>query len=69
MLSGIEGQGIIENCDSVYKTGIPYVATELLLYLGRDEGKEPEPTYLNFSYQPMYDTEMKLMGCLSSDMK
>jgi PAS domain S-box-containing protein len=60
----LEGQGIMEKLDSVYKTGVPYVVTELLLYLGRDEGKEPEPTYLNFSYQPMYDTEMKIDGIL-----
>lgn len=57
-------QGIIQKLDKVYETGEPYVVTEKLLYLSRDEGKEPEPTYLNFSYQPMYDTEKNITGIL-----
>jgi PAS domain S-box-containing protein len=50
--------------DQVYETGIPYVGTELLLHVSRDEGKEPEPTYFNFSYQPMYDLDKKIDGIL-----
>ena len=61
----IISQGIIEKLDKVYQTGEPYVETESLLYLSRDEGKEPEPTYLNFSYQPMYDTDAKINGILA----
>lgn len=57
-------QGIIEKLDTVYQTGEPYVVTERLLYLSRDEGKEPEPTYLNFSYQPMYDADKNISGIL-----
>jgi PAS domain S-box-containing protein len=57
-------QGIIEKLDKVYQTGEPYVVTEMLLYLSRDEGKEPEPTYLNFSYQPMYDPDKNISGIL-----
>ncbi|MEO8719728.1 MAG: PAS domain-containing protein [Ginsengibacter sp.] len=57
-------QGIIEKLDKVYQTGNPYVVTERKLYLSRDEGKEPETTYLNFSYQPMYDTDKKINGIL-----
>jgi PAS domain S-box-containing protein len=57
-------QGIIEKLDHVYRTGEPYVVTEMLLYLSRDEGKEPEPTYLNYSYQPMYDTDKNISGIL-----
>jgi PAS domain S-box-containing protein len=57
-------QGIIEKLDHVYQTGEPYVVTEMLLYLSRDEGKEPEPTYLNYSYQPMYDADRNINGIL-----
>lgn len=63
-LPEIISQGIPEKLDRVFQTGEPYVVTEQLLYLARDEGKEPEPTYLNFSYQPMYDTEKQITGIL-----
>lgn len=60
----LEGQGVLENLTRVYNTGEPYVVTERLLYLARDEGKEPEPTYLNFSYQAMYDAHKQVSGIL-----
>lgn len=63
-LPELKGQGIIEKLTKVYNTGEPYVVTELLLNLARDEGKDPEPTYLNFSYQAMYDTQKKVNGIL-----
>ncbi|MEO6135742.1 MAG: PAS domain-containing sensor histidine kinase [Ginsengibacter sp.] len=60
----LKGQGVFELLNNVYNTGEPFVVTEKLLFLGRDEGKEPEPTYLNFSYQPMYDKEHEIDGIL-----
>ncbi len=63
-LPELEGQGIMEKLYNVYHTGEPYVVTEMLLHLGRDEGKEPEPTYLNFSYQPMYNAKKEIKGIL-----
>jgi len=63
-LPELASQGIIEKLDRVYETGEPYVATELLLHLSRDEGKEPEPTYLNYSYQAMFDADGKIIGIL-----
>lgn len=63
-LPELVSQGIIEILDKVYQTGEPYVVTERLLYLSRDEGKEPEPTYLNYSYQPMYDGDGNINGIL-----
>lgn len=63
-LPELKGQGILEKLTQVYNTGEPYVVTEQLLYLARDEGKEPEPTYLNFSYQAMYNAHKKVNGIL-----
>ena len=60
----LKGQGFIEKLDEVFKTGKPLVVTEMLIYLARDEGKEPEPTYLNFSFQPMYNYEKEINGVL-----
>ncbi len=63
-LPELKGTGIIELLESVYNTGKPYVGTELLLYVSRDEGKAPEATYFNFSYQPMYNTDKEIDGIL-----
>jgi PAS domain S-box-containing protein len=63
-LPELASQGITEILDKVFQTGEPYVITERLLYLSRDEGKEPEPTYLNYSYQPMYDADKNISGIL-----
>lgn len=60
----LEGQGILEILERVYTTGEPFVVTERLLYLARDEAQEPEATYLNFSYQPMYSKDNKIDGIL-----
>lgn len=62
----LEGQGIRETLESVYRTGEAYVVTEKLLYLPRDEGKEPEPVYLNFSYQPIHNVQNEINGILVS---
>jgi PAS domain S-box-containing protein len=48
----------------VYETGEPYVGTETRALVSRDEGKEPEPGYFNFSYQPIYDVEKQIEGIL-----
>ena len=63
-LPELKDTNIIELLQNVYTTGVPFVATEMGLLLSRDEGKEPEPTYFNFSYQPMYNIEKEIDGIL-----
>ncbi len=58
----LEGQGIHELLDQVYRTGEPYVATERETRLKR-HGKE-ETTYLNFSYHPMRNVAGEVEGIL-----
>lgn len=60
----LKAQGIVEKLDIVFETGEAYVVTERLLYIAHDENKEPEPTYLNFSYQPMVDGNGNISGIL-----
>jgi len=60
----LDNQKIFELLDNVYKTGKTFVGTELQLVLSRDEGKEPEPVYLNFSYQPMFNSDSQVDGIL-----
>ena len=54
----------ISRLQHVYETGEPYVATETRAFISRDEGKEPEPRYFNFSYQPIYNIEKQIDGVL-----
>ena len=63
-LPELQKTGILELLDNVYKTGVPYVATEMLLNMSRDQGKAPETMYFNFSYQPLYDLNRAIDGIL-----
>ncbi|MBC7553171.1 MAG: PAS domain-containing protein [Taibaiella sp.] len=63
-LPELAGQGIDVLLDNVYNTGIPYVGTEVLVTLARDEGELPEDRYFNFSYQPIYDENKVIYAIL-----
>ena len=63
-LPELVGQGILEKLDMVYQTGTTLVVTERLVYIARDEHLAPEPTYLNFSYQPMKGRDDEIYGIL-----
>jgi len=63
-LPELKNTAIIPLLQKVYTTGTPFVGTEMRLLLSRDEGKEPEPTYFNFSYQPMYNLDKEIDGIL-----
>jgi len=58
----LQGQGIDELLDQVYRTGEPYVAHEHETRLRR-HGKE-DTTYLNFSYHPMRNMAGEVEGIL-----
>ncbi|MGH2648671.1 MAG: PAS domain-containing sensor histidine kinase, partial [Ginsengibacter sp.] len=63
-LPELKDAGLLELLENVYKTGKPFVVTESLLYISRDEGKAPEPTYFNFSYQPIFNLNNEIDGIL-----
>lgn len=58
----LEDQSIYKLLNHVYKTGNPFVGTEQLFYLSRAEDEKPRPIYLNFSLQPIHDSENKISG-------
>ncbi|MEO6814383.1 MAG: CheR family methyltransferase [Ginsengibacter sp.] len=60
----IRGTETMVLIDNVYKTGVTHVGTETLIYLSRDEGREPEASYFNFSYQPMFNLTKEIDGIL-----
>ena len=60
----VEGQGFLEILDDVYRSGVPFVGTDVLIHLGMP-GQAPEPRYLDFVYQPLRDGEGNITGILA----
>jgi PAS domain S-box-containing protein len=59
-LPEVEGQGFFELLDNVYRTGEPFIGSELPVRLSRAEGGEER--YVDFVYQPMRDAAGKISG-------
>jgi len=58
----LEGQGIFELLDRVYRTGEPYVANELEVNIRRARDREPEQAFFNLTYQPMCTADGAVYG-------
>ena len=52
-LPEIEGQGFLDLLHTVYTSGEPYAASEMLVRLDRDQDGVLEDVYVDFVYQPM----------------
>ncbi len=61
-LPELAGQGIYELLDTVYETGEPYEAHALRAQLQRRPGAELESVYVNIIYQPIRDSDNKVLG-------
>ena len=61
-LPELENQDLIEELDIVYKRSKPHTASERQIILKR--GKELEERYINFVYQPMYESATNNKGIL-----
>ena len=59
----LESQGMKAILDQVYKSGDPYVATELAIDLFRKS--QMETVYVNFVYEPLYDLEGNINGIIA----
>jgi PAS domain S-box-containing protein len=49
----IEGQGLLERVDGVYRTGVPWTAMEHRVLIDRNEDGTPEEYWFNLGYQPL----------------
>lgn len=56
---------IVPLLDQVYRTGIPYIGTEMMFRIDPDLKNNPKERYFNFVYQPSYDSEDKIDGILA----
>lgn len=63
-LPELVGQGIDTILDKVFDTGKPFVGTDILITLARDEGLTPQLNYFNFSCQPIYNEDKKINSIL-----
>lgn len=61
-LPELEGQGIYELLDEVYKTGKPFVGKEVYTAIDKNNDGNLEVVYWNFVYQPVYDEDENIVG-------
>jgi PAS domain S-box-containing protein len=52
-LPELNGQGFFELLDEVYRSGVPFVGTEMKVNLDRGASGQPEEAFFNFIYQPV----------------
>ncbi|KKB10020.1 sensor histidine kinase [Devosia chinhatensis] len=61
-LPEVEGQGFVALLDKVFREGYTHQAEEQMLMLQREPSKDPEETFLDFSYHPIRDSEGRISG-------
>jgi PAS domain S-box-containing protein len=61
-LPEIEGQGFFELLDNVFRTGESYAGREVPVYLQNTPGGDLEKRYLDFVYQPIFETGRTVSG-------
>ncbi|XXF76418.1 PAS domain-containing protein [Myxococcaceae bacterium GXIMD 01537] len=64
-LPEIQGQGLFELLDRVFRTGEPYIGREVPSRFVRHEGGELEEGFFTFVYQPMRGPEGRVDGILT----
>jgi PAS domain S-box-containing protein len=60
----LEGQPFFELLDTVYRTGVPHVGTEVKAVLNSTATNQDQDIYFNFVYQPLHGTEDEVEGIL-----
>lgn len=61
-LPELEGQGIFELLDEVYRTGNPFIGNEVRVAIDRTGRGELEEVFFNFVYQPLVDASGTVEG-------
>jgi PAS domain S-box-containing protein len=64
-LPEVVDQGFLALLDNVYRTGEPFVGTEMPVMLQREPGAGPEQRFVNFVYQPLADADGGVEGILA----
>jgi PAS domain S-box-containing protein len=61
-LPELMGQGFFELLDEVYRSGVPFVGTEMKVNLDRGASGQPEEAFFNFIYQPVRNQTAAVAG-------
>ena len=61
-LPELEGQGIIELLDEIYRSGRPFVGRSRRIMLARSPGDQLEECFFDFVYQPTFDEDGQVDG-------
>jgi PAS domain S-box-containing protein len=61
-LPELKGQGFFELLDEVYRSGVPFVGTEMKVILDRGASGQPAEAFFNFIYQPVRNQEGAVEG-------
>lgn len=61
-LPELQGQGLLEQLDAVYRTGKPFFGHERPTSLQRTPGGPLEERFVNFIYQPTFDHQGEVIG-------
>jgi PAS domain S-box-containing protein len=64
-LPEVVGQGFLELVDTVYRTGEPFVGTEVPIFLQRVPDGTLDKRFVNFVYQPIRDADGAVTGILA----
>ena len=65
VLPEVVEQGFIGLLDRVYATGQPYVGRDIPISLQNAEMGQPEASYVDFVYQPLFDHAQQVQGILA----
>ncbi len=60
----VEGQGLLEILDRVYRTGEPFIGNEMSVRLAREPDAVPEEHLFNFVYQPFRNLDGAVEGIM-----
>ena len=64
-LPELEGQGIFELIENVYRGGEAFTADAMHVFLKRTENGSPEDAYFNVMYQPLHDESDAVYGVVA----
>jgi PAS domain-containing protein len=61
----LEGSGLFELLDEVYRSGVPYVGRNVPVRYDRDGGGAPYDAIFDFTYQPLLEADGRVWGIMT----
>jgi hypothetical protein len=58
----LAGQGLVDICDQVYRSGVPYLGRGMKVFVQRESQGPPTETYVDFVFQPLREADGSISG-------